>query len=104
MKYGTKELYDIEPEQLANMKTIDYLRVCRDAAIAKRNALVLEREPMWKWSVEKNAMIEYLNKAINSREFLLEEMENKKCIDLKKIFMGLIKIVKNIISKQMKIF
>ena len=57
MKYGTKELYGIEPEQLANMKTIDYLRACRSAAIAKRNALVLEDEPMWSWSVEKSAMI-----------------------------------------------
>ena len=77
MKYGTEELYGIEPEKLANMKTIDYLRICRDAAVRKRKALVHEDEPIWFWSVEKRAMIDYLTKAINSREFLLNEMENK---------------------------
>ena len=77
MKYGTQELYGIEPEKLANMRTVDYLRLCRDAAIAKRETLVHEDEPIWFWSVEKRHMIDYLAKAINSREFLLNEMETK---------------------------
>ena len=99
MKYGTEELYGIEPEKLANMKTIDYLRICREAAIRKREYLVHEDEPIWFWSVEKHAMIDYLTKAINSREFLLNEMENQCQNSLKKIFLKLEKYLRSRLVK-----
>ena len=104
MKYGTQELYGIEPEKLANMKTIDYLRICRDAAIRKREALVHEDEPIWFWSVEKRAMIDYLTKAINSREFLLNEMENRCQNLLKKIFLKLEKYLRSLLENTRQAF
>ncbi len=104
MKYGTEELYGIEPEKLANMKTIDYLRICRDAAIRKREALVHEDEPIWFWSVEKRAMIDYLTKAINSREFLLNEMENRCKNSLKKIFLKLEKYLRSLLENTRQAF
>ena len=104
MKYGTEELYGIEPEKLAKMKTIDYLRICRDAAIRKREALVHEDEPIWFWSVEKRAMIDYLTKAINSREFLLNEMENKCKNSLKKIILKQVKYLRSQLVKARQAF
>ena len=104
MKYGTEELYGIEPEKLANMKTIDYLRICREAAIRKREALVHEDEPIWFWSVEKHAMIDYLTKAISSREFLLNEMENQCQNSLKKIFLKLEKYLRSLLVKARQAF
>ena len=104
MKYGTEELYGIEPEKLANMKTIEYLRICRDAAIRKREALVHEDEPIWFWSVEKRAKIDYLTKAINSREFLLNEMENRCQNSLKKIFLKLEKYLRSLLVKARQAF
>ena len=104
MKYGTKELYGIEPEKLAKMKTIDYLRICREAAIRKREALVHEDEPIWFWSVEKRAMIDYLTKAINSREFLLNEMENQCKNSLKKIILKQVKYLRSQLVKARQAF
>ena len=104
MKYGTKELYGIEPEKLAKMKTIDYLRICREAAIRKREALVHEDEPIWFWSAEKRAMIDYLTKAINSREFLLNEMENQCKNSLKKIILKQVKYLRSQLVKARQAF
>lgn len=77
MRYGTEELYGLDPKHLANMRTIDYLKDCRNSAIAKRNQLVHEEELCSMWSDSKREMIDYLTKAINSREFLLQEMDEQ---------------------------
>ena len=104
MKYGTEELYGVEPEKLAKMKTIDYLRICKEAAIRKREYLVHEDEPIWFWSVEKRAMIDYLTKAINSREFLLNEMENQCQNSLKKIILKPVKYLRSLLVKARQVF
>lgn len=74
MKYTTEQLYGIDPRQLANMRYYDALQKCRQGAIAHRDRII-QSKPLHELTSEEQAMVTYLEKTINGREFLIDEME-----------------------------
>lgn len=74
MKYTTEQLYGIDPRLLANMRYYDALQKCRQGAIAHRNRIIRSKH-LHELTSEEQAMVKYLEKTINGREFLIDEME-----------------------------
>ena len=60
MKYGTKLIYGIEPQQLANMRHIDALHACKQGA--KKRLDKLTKPSMLKWGKRRSALIAYIQK------------------------------------------
>lgn len=73
MKYGTKLIYGIDPQQLANMRHIDALRACRKGA--KNRLDKLTKPNMLKWGKRRSGLIAYIQKSINWLDRKIEEME-----------------------------
>lgn len=74
MKYGTKLIYGIDPQQLANMRHIDALHACKQGAIAHKNRIVYSK-PMCELTSAEQELLAYLEKSIKWCEKKLDEME-----------------------------
>lgn len=74
MKFSTQELYGIDPKTLANMRYYDALQKVRKGAIAHRD-MIINSKLLHELTSEEQAMVIYLEKTINGREFLIDEME-----------------------------
>ena len=73
MKYGTKLIYGIDPQQLANMRHIDALHACRKGA--KNRLDKLTKPNMLKCGKRRSGLIAYIQKSINLLDRKMEEME-----------------------------
>ena len=73
MKYGTKLIYGIDPQQLANMRHIDALHACRKGA--KQRLDKLTKPNMLKWGKRRSGLIAYIQKSINWLDRKIEEMK-----------------------------
>ena len=73
MKYGTKLIYGIDPQQLANMRHIDALHACRKGA--KQRLDKLTKPNMLKWSKRRSGLIAYIQKSINWLDKKIGEIE-----------------------------
>lgn len=73
MKYGTKLIYGIDPQQLANMRHIDALHACRKGAKTRLDKLT--KPSMLKWGKRRSGLIAYIQKSINWLDKKMEEME-----------------------------
>ena len=73
MKYGTKLIYGIDPQQLANMRHIDALHACKRGA--KERLEKLTKPNMLKWGKRRSGLIVYIQKSINWLDRKMEEME-----------------------------
>ena len=76
MKYGTKIVYGIDPQVLANMRHIDALRACLVGARKQINHFTYSAPKMTRWSNRRKNIIAYIRKAENWVYSKLEEIEN----------------------------
>lgn len=73
MKYGTKLIYGIDPQQLANMRHIDALHACRKGA--KNRLDKLTKPSMLNWGKRRSELIAYIQKSINWLDRKIKEIE-----------------------------
>ena len=73
MKYGTKLIYGIDPQQLANMRHIDALHACKRGA--KYRLEKLTKPSMVKCGNRRSALIAYIQKSINWLDKKIGEIE-----------------------------
>ena len=73
MKYGTKLIYGIDPQQLANMRHIDALHACRKGA--KNRLYKLTKPSAITWGVRRNSLINYIQKSIKWLDKKISEIE-----------------------------
>lgn len=73
MKYGTKLIYGIDPQQLANMRHIDALHACKRGA--KERLDQLTKPSMLNWGKRRSALIAYIQKSINWLDKKIKEIE-----------------------------
>lgn len=83
MKYGTKKLYNINPNECAYLTHIEALRLCKRNAEQIKAELVKQDEKVSEWNSEKEAFIKYLSKSIIWVEFKIEEMNGAKVTRLR---------------------
>ena len=76
MKYGTQELYNIDPKECALMTHYEALTLCKEKAVEHRNILVHEQQHIHEWNSEKEEFIKYISKTINWCELKLDEMSS----------------------------
>ena len=73
MKYGTKLIYGIDPQQLANMRHIDALHACKRGA--KDRLEKLTKPSMVKWGNRRSKLIVYIEKSIKLLDKKIGEIE-----------------------------
>jgi hypothetical protein len=73
MKYGTKLIYGIDPQQLANMRHIDALHACKKGAKNRLDKLI--KPSMLKWGKRRSGLIAYIQKSINWLDRKIKEIE-----------------------------
>ena len=73
MKYGTKLIYGIDPQQLANMRHIDALHACKQGA--KERLEKLTKPPMITWGNRRSKLVVYIEKSIKWLDKKIGEIE-----------------------------
>ena len=73
MKYGTKLIYGIDPQQLANMRHIDALHACKRGA--KDRLEKLTKPSMVKWGNRRSKLVVYIEKSIKWLDKKIGEIE-----------------------------
>ena len=73
MKYGTKLIYGIDPQQLANMRHIDALNACKIGAKERLNKLT--KPLMIKWGRRRYELVTYIEKSLKWLDNKIDEME-----------------------------
>lgn len=73
MKYSTKLIYGIDPQQLANMRYIDALHACRKGAKIRLDKLT--KPSAITWGVRRHTLINYIQKSIKWLDKKIGEIE-----------------------------
>ena len=73
MKYSTKLVYGIDPQQLANMRHIDALYACKRGAKERLKKLI--KPPLMDWGSRRSNLVFYIEKSIKWIDDKLGEME-----------------------------
>ena len=73
MKYGTKLIYGIDVQQLANMRLIDALHACKQGAKGRLEKLT--KPPMITWGNRRSKLVVYIEKSIKWLDKKIGEIE-----------------------------
>ena len=73
MKYGTKLIYGIDPQQLANMRHVDALNACKCGG--KLQLKRFSKPPVAKWGGRRLALVAYISKSLKWVDKKLKEIE-----------------------------